>query len=92
MAIGLNEFIEYWAFTNNVPKTQARDVIETFVDTYKRATYEKGGVTIRGFIQSSVVNVPEKKARNPKTGETVKVAPKTIVKVKALKNFKNMEA
>lgn len=89
--IGLNEFIEFWSKENSVSKTQARKDIETFIDTYKKATYEHGGVTIRGFMQSSVVNVPERKARNPKTGETVKVAPKTVVKVKALKNFKNME-
>ncbi len=89
--IGFNEFIEYWAKTNNVPKTQARKDIETFIDTYKKATYESGGVTIRGFMQSEVVDVPEKEARNPQTGKPVKVPAKTVVKVKALKNFKNME-
>ncbi len=89
--IGFNEFIEYWANANKVPKTQARKDIETFIDTYKKATYESGGVTIRGFIQSEVVDVPEREAINPKTKEKIKVAPKTVVKVKALKNFKNME-
>lgn len=90
--IGYTEFIDYWAKANDVPKTQARKDIETFIDTYKKATYENGGISIRAFIQSEVVNVTEKTARNPKTGDTVKVPAKTVVKVKALKNFKNMEA
>ena len=89
--IGLNEFIEYWASTNNVSKTQARKDVETFIDTYKRGTYENGGIVLRGFMQSTVVDIPEKEARNPKTGQPIKVPAKTIVKVKALKNFKNME-
>ncbi len=89
--IGLNEFIEYWASANSTSKAQARKDIETFIDTYKRGTYENGGISIRGFMQSSVVDVPEKEARNPKTGEPITIPAKTIVKVKALKNFKNME-
>ncbi len=89
--IGFNELIEFWSKENSVSKTQARKDIETFIDTFKKATYKNGGVNLRGFIQSSVVDVPEKTARNPKTGKTITVPAKTVVKVKALKSFKDME-
>ena len=87
----LNSFIRKYAELHSMPMTQARAEIERFESAFKEITVESGGVDLRGFIKSEVVDVPAKKGRNPKTGETIDIAPKKIVKIKISSKFKNME-
>lgn len=86
----LNSFIRKYAELHSIPMTQARAEIERFESAFKEITVESGGVDLRGFIKSEVVNVPAKKGRNPKTGETIDIAPKKVVKVKVASKFKNL--
>lgn len=88
--INTNEFINKYAEINEISKKQSKEEIERFISAFKELTFE-GGVDIRGFIKSEVVDVPAKKGRNPKTGETIEIAPKKIVKVKVASKFKNLE-
>ena len=87
----LNSFIRKYAELHSIPMTQARAEIERFESAFKEITVESGGIDIRGFIKSEVVNVPAKKGRNPKTGETIDIAPKKVVKIKISSKFKNLE-
>ena len=87
----LNSFIRKYAELHSIPMTQARVEIERFESVFKEITVESGGVDLRGFIKSEVVNVPAKKGRNPKTGATIDIAPKKVVKIKISSKFKNME-
>ena len=87
----LNSFIRKYAELHSIPMTQARAEIERFESAFKEITVESGGVDLRGFIKSEVVNVPAKKGRNPKTGETIDIAPKKVVKIKVSSKFKNLE-
>ena len=88
--INTNEFINKYAEINEISKKQSKEEIERFISAFKELTFE-GGVDIRGFIKSEVVDVPAKKGRNPKTGETIDIAPKKVVKVKVASKFKNLE-
>ena len=87
----LNSFIRKYAELHSIPMTQARAEIERFESAFKEITVESGGIDLRGFIKSEVVNVPAKKGRNPKTGATIDIAPKKIVKIKISSKFKNLE-
>ena len=87
----LNSFIRKYAELHSISMTQARAEIERFESAFKEITVESGGVDLRGFIKSEVVNVPAKKGRNPKTGATIDIAPKKVVKIKVSSKFKNME-
>ena len=87
----LNSFIRKYAELHSTPMTQARAEIERFESAFKEITVETGGVDLRGFIKSEVVNVPAKKGRNPKTGATIDIAPKKVVKIKVSSKFKNLE-
>ena len=87
----LNSFIRKYAEIHSIPMTQARAEIERFESAFKEITVESGGVDLRGFMKSEVVNVPAKKGRNPKTGETIDIAPKKVVKIKISSKFKNLE-
>ena len=86
----LNNFIRKYAELHSIPMTQARAEIERFESAFKEITVESGGIDLRGFIKSEVVNVPAKKGRNPKTGETIDIAPKKVVKIKVSSKFKNL--
>lgn len=87
--LNTNEFINKYAEINEISKKQSKEEIERFISAFKELTFE-GGVDIRGFIKSEVVDVPAKKGRNPKTGETIDIAPKKVVKVKIASKFKNL--
>ena len=87
----LNSFIRKYAELHSMPMTQARAEIERFESAFKEITVESGGIDLRGFMKSEVVDVPAKKGRNPKTGETIDIAPKKVVKIKTSSKFKNME-
>ena len=87
----LNSFIRKYAELHSMPMTQARAEIERFESAFKEITVESGGVDLRGFMKSEVVNVPAKKGRNPKTGATIDIAPKKVVKMKISSKFKNLE-
>lgn len=91
MSLNLNNFVEKYAEINKMSKVKSKEEILRFTDTYKTCTVEDGGVNINGFIKSEVVSVPAKKSRNPKTGETIDIAPKKVVKVRIAPKFKNME-
>ena len=87
--INTNEFINKYAEINEISKKQSKEEIERFISAFKELTFE-GGVDIRGFIKSEVVDVPAKKGRNPKTGAVIDIAPKKVVKVKIASKFKNL--
>ena len=86
----LNSFIRKYAELHSIPMTQARAEIERFESAFKEITAESGGIDLRGFMKSEVVNIPAKKGRNPKTGETIDIAPKKVVKIKVSSKFKNL--
>ena len=87
----LNSFIRKYAEIHSIPMTQARAEIERFESAFKEITVESGGIDIRGFMKSEVVDVPAKKGRNPKTGETIDIAHEKVVKIKVSSKFKNLE-
>ena len=87
----LNSFIRKYAELHSIPMTQARAEIERFESAFKEITVESGGIDLRGFMKSEVVDIPAKKGRNPKTGEVIDIAPKKVVKIKVSSKFKNLE-
>lgn len=86
----LNEFVEFYAENSNMPKTKSKEEITRFIENFKAATVEDDGVDINGFIKSQVIEVPEKKCKNPRTQENI-VKPKTKkIKVSAKPSFAKM--
>ena len=88
--LNISEFINKYDEINEITKKQSKEEIERFVSTFKALTFE-GGIDLRGFIKSEVVNVPAKKCRNPKDGSIVDVPAKKVVKIKVSSKFKNLE-
>ena len=87
----LNSFIRKYAELHSIPMTQARAEIERFESAFKEITVESGGIDLRGFMKSEVVNVSAKKGRNPKDGSIIDIPAKKVVKIKVSSKFKNLE-
>ena len=87
--LNISEFINKYAEINEITKKQSKEEIERFVSTFKTLTFD-GGVDLRGFMKSEVVDVPAKKGRNPKTGKVIDIAPKKVVKINISSKFKNL--
>lgn len=64
-------------------KDQATKAVDTVLDTITESLKGGDGVQFTGFGQFVVVDKPARTARNPKTGESVKVPAKQVVKFRA---------
>lgn len=89
--LNLSEFIDDYSNRSGLSKAKSKQEITRFVENFKSATVEAGGVNINGFVKSVVVDVPAKKSRSPRTGDVIDVPAKRIVEVKAAPSFRNME-
>lgn len=64
-------------------RDQAAKAVDTVLDTITESLKAGDGVQFTGFGQFVVVDKPARTARNPKTGEAVKVPAKRVVKFRA---------
>jgi DNA-binding protein HU-beta len=72
----------------NTTKTQAEQVVDAVFNTIQNELKKGGEVSIAGFGKFSVKDKPARMARNPKTGEQVKVAASKAPKFGAAKALK----
>ena len=71
-------------------KKQTEVVIETIFDSIKDSLANGGKVEIRGFGNFKLRSRNARKARNPKTGESVDVPPKKVPYFKVGKELREM--
>ncbi len=70
-------------------KVQAEQVVETLLETIVKTLKKGDEVAIAGLGKFSVKLRKAREARNPKTGETVKVKAKNVPKFTAAKALKD---
>ncbi|HET6611768.1 MAG TPA: HU family DNA-binding protein [Kofleriaceae bacterium] len=63
---------------NNMPNGKAEQIVNCVFDSMVRALQEGEGIEIRGFGSFTVREYKSYEGRNPRTGETVHVAPKKL--------------
>jgi len=69
-------------------KKQAAMVIEIFLGTIKKTLKKRDKIYLSGFGTFSIVKRKARMGRNPKTGESVKIAAKFTPKFKPAREFK----
>jgi len=74
----------------DLSKKQVEVIVETVFDSIKEALAKGGKVEIRGFGNFRLRNRNARKARNPKTGESVNVPPKKVPFFKVGKELREM--
>jgi integration host factor subunit beta len=75
---------------DGLSKKQTEVVIETIFESVKETLSKGGKVEIRGFGNFRLRSRKARKARNPKTGESVEVPPKKVPYFKVGKDLREM--
>lgn len=87
-----NEIADKIASEQSLTKAQAKAIVETVFASITTAATSGAETSIPGFGKFKIKDTPEREARNPATGATIKVAAAkklTFQPAKALKNVLN---
>lgn len=87
-----NEIAGKIATEQNLTKAQAKAIVETVFASITTAATSGAETSIPGFGKFKIKDTPEREARNPATGATIKVAAAkklTFQPAKALKDVLN---
>ena len=71
-------------------KKEAAEAIEIFLGVIKKTLKKRDKIYLSGFGTFSIVKRKARKGRNPKTGESIKIAARVIPKFKSAKAFKEV--
>lgn len=73
-----SELIEHISESLKIPTGKAEQIVNCVFDSMVKALQEGEGIEIRGFGSFTVREYKAYEGRNPRTGETVFVAPKRL--------------
>lgn len=73
-----------------LPKKEATAIVETLFDSMKNILSEGESIKITGFGTFLVRKKGERKGRNPKTGEELKIDQRVVVTFKPSLQFKSL--
>lgn len=77
------DLIDAIAADAGISKVEAKKALESFFANVEKALKKGDKVSIVGFGSWSVTRKEAREARNPRSGEVIKVAAKNVVKFKA---------
>lgn len=83
------ELLEKLASKWGIPAKAAKVFVDDYHAEIQDALKKNGEVTLNDMGKYVVQNKPAREARNPMTGETVKVPAKTVAKWRPNKKFKD---
>lgn len=81
----LNNFAE----TNELTRKQADEYVTSLLEIITTSVASGDDVAISGFAKFKRIDRPARMARNPATGEQVRVKAKRVARITPLKNFKD---
>ncbi len=85
-----NELIDSVAAKTELPKKDCAKLVNAFIETVTEALVKGDKVQLVGFGTFEVRERSAREARNPQTGETIKVAASKAPAFKAGKAFKDL--
>ena len=68
-------------------KVDARKAVDAMIDAAKEELKKGGKIALVGFGTMGVTERPARQGRNPRTGKSIKIAAKKVVKFKAASNL-----
>ncbi len=81
------ELVASVAEKTGLTKVKAGETLDAVLATLAEAAKARTKVVLPGWLTLSVADRPEREARNPANGATIKVPAKTVVKLKAGSKF-----
>jgi len=85
-----SDLVNALAVEANIPEMVADSIVRSFFDEIETALAEGRRVEIRGFGTFALKQYGGYKGRNPKSGETVEVAPKTLPTFRVGRELKDL--
>jgi DNA-binding protein HU-beta len=83
------EIIKKMAKDADISKAEAREGLESFINSVKKTLKKGNKVTLVGFGTFSIAKRKSRNGRNPRTGETIKIKSSKAPKFTATKAFKD---
>ena len=83
-----NELAEQIASRNGLAASQARQVVETVIETVSDELAAGGEVALAGFGKFSVSHRAARQGRNPSTGQTIQIGASNAAKFSAASALK----
>ena len=83
-----SELIEYISEKENIPKKKVEDTVNLIFDMMTDSLVEGGRIEIRGLGSFVTKDYAAYKGRNPRTGESIQVAPKRLPAFKVGKELR----
>ena len=74
------QFVEAIALDANIPKVEARKAIDAMIRVTVQALREGERLPLTGLGTFSIQQRSERVGRNPRTGATVKIPPRKVIK------------
>jgi len=87
--VNRSQLLNTFAEANEWTRKQADEALTSLVDIITSTVAAGEDVAISGFAKFRRIDRPARLARNPATGETVKVKAKRVARITPLKNFKD---
>ena len=81
------QLIDAIAFGSNLTKADSGKALGALTGAVRKALKNGERVSIPGFGSFSITERKARKGRNPRTGETIQIAAKSVVKFKASKVY-----
>jgi len=79
------EIVDFFADKFEVTKVVAKDFVDSYADLATSQTKKIGEFTVPGIGKLEKAKRKARMGRNPQTGEEIKIAAKTVVKIKIAK-------
>ena len=73
----------------DLPQNKSTDIFESFLDIIKQSLENGEDVLISGFGKFCVNEKNERRGRNPKTGESITLAPRKVVTFRYSSRLRN---
>src|SRR4026209_2666999 len=84
-----SQLLNAYAERNDMTRREADAAVTSFLDLITETVARGEDVAISGFAKFRRIDRPARMARNPATGEMVKVAAKRVARITPLKAFKD---
>jgi len=87
--VNKNELVDAVATAASIKKSEAETVIDAVFDSISKELKKGGEVRLTGFGTFVVSNRAATEGRNPRTGETIKIAARKVPRFRAGKGLKD---
>jgi DNA-binding protein HU-beta len=87
--VNRSQLLNAYAERNDISRKEADAAVTSLIDLITETVCRGEDVAISGFAKFRRIDRPARMARNPATGEQVKVAAKRVARITPLKAFKD---